>query len=115
VEATALELDALPGAFCTRDVCLATLHRGGRAWHLLATRSPYQLDLNQFREVCRWADIAISDRRLPRTCTPRWLKLDAPQLRETGGVAIDLARTAVRTVNGEDQHPWIARPAAPPS
>jgi len=109
VQATALDLDVLPGAVCTRDVCVATLQRGGRAWHLLATRSPYQLDLTQFREVCAWADITISDRRLPRTCTPRWLKLDAPQLRETGGLAIDLAQGRVRTVNGDDQHPWIAR------
>jgi len=116
VQATALDLDVLPGAVCTRDVCIASLQRGGRAWHLLATRSPYQLDLNQFREVCAWADIAISDRRLPRTCTPRWLKLDAPQLRETGGMAIELAGGRVRTVNGDDRHPWMIndRPSQKP-
>jgi competence protein ComEC len=109
VQATALDLDALPGARCTRDVCLAVLQRGGRPWHLLATRSPYQLDLAAFQQVCAWADIAVSDRRLPRTCTPRWLKLDTMQLRRTGGVAIDLAKGAVRTVNGNDQHPWVVR------
>jgi competence protein ComEC len=107
VQATALDLDVLPGAVCTRDVCIATLQRSGRNWHLLATRSPYQLDLDQFREVCAWADIAISDRRLPRTCTPRWLKLDAPQLRQTGGVAIELAGGRLLTVNGDDRHPWM--------
>jgi competence protein ComEC len=109
VQATALDLDALPGARCTRDVCLAVLQRGGRAWHLLATRSPYQLDLTAFQKVCAWADIAVSDRRLPRTCVPRWLKLDAPQLANTGGIAIDLHEAAVRTVNGADQHPWVVR------
>jgi len=115
VQATALDLDTLPGARCTRDVCLTVLDRGGRSWHLLATRSPYQLDLAAFQKVCAWADIAVSDRRLPRTCVPRWLKLDAPQLRETGGVAIDLNRAVVRTVNGDDRHPWVVRPPSLPA
>jgi competence protein ComEC len=113
VQAPALDLDALPGAVCSRDVCVATLRRGGRNWHLLATRTPYRLDLTQFQEVCAWADIAISDRRLPRTCIPRWLKLDAAQLGETGGVAINLGNTHVRTVNGDDQHPWVVRRTPP--
>ena len=112
VQATALDLDDLPGARCTRDVCLAALTRGGRTWHLLATRSPYMLDLDQFKQACAWADIAVSDRRLPQTCTPRWLKLDAPTLRQTGGIAVVLAAAKVRTVNGDDQHPWIVRQAA---
>jgi len=109
VQATALDIDALPGAVCSRDVCVATLRRGGRDWHLVATRTPYRLDLTQFQEVCAWADIAISDRRLPRTCTPRWLKLDAEELGQTGGVAIHLGSASVRTVNGDDQHPWVVR------
>jgi len=114
VQATALDLDALPGAVCSRDVCVATLRRGGRDWHLVATRTPYLLDIEQFKEVCAWADIAISDRRLPRTCTPRWLKLDAVELGETGGVAIGLGNASVRTVNGDDQHPWIVRRSSLP-
>jgi len=109
VQAEALDLDVLPGARCTRDVCLAAIRRGSRTWHLLATRSPYMLDLDQFKKVCAWADIAVSDRRLPRTCVPRWLKLDAPMLRQTGGVAIDLGAARIRTVNGDDRHPWVAR------
>lgn len=111
VQATALDLDALPGAICSRDVCVASLRRGGRDWRLVATRTPYMLDLTQFAEVCGWADIAISDRRLPRTCNPRWLKLDAPELGQTGGIAIGLGNITVRTVNGDDQHPWVARRA----
>ena len=111
VQTTALDLDALPGAVCSTDVCVATLKRGGRDWHLVATRTPYRLDLTQFQEVCAWADIAISDRRLPRTCTPKWLKLDASELGQTGGVAIDLGHADVRTVNGDDQHPWVVRRA----
>lgn len=112
VQTTALDLDALPRAICSRDVCVASLRRGGRDWHLLATRTPYRLDLTQFQEACAWADIAVSDRRLPRTCGPRWLKLDAPQLRQTGGVAIVLGRQEVRTVQGDDHHPWIEADAA---
>jgi len=109
VETTALDLDALPGAICSRDVCVASLRRAGRDWHLLATRTPYRLDLKQFQEVCGWADIAISDRRLPRTCSPRWLKLDAAELGQTGGVAVNLSNGSIRTVNGDDLHPWVAR------
>jgi competence protein ComEC len=107
VQAAALDLDAMPGARCTRDVCLAAVRRGGHEWHLLATRSPYFLDIEQFAAACRWADIAVSDRRLPRTCAPRWLKLDAPALRKTGGAAIGFAPLRVKTVIGGDRHPWV--------
>ena len=109
VETTALDMDVLPGAICSRDVCVASLRRAGRDWHLLATRTAYRLDLRQFQEVCGWADIAISDRRLPRTCSPRWLKLDAAELGQTGGVAVNLSNGSIRTVNGDDLHPWVAR------
>jgi competence protein ComEC len=107
VLSTALDLDDLRGARCTRDVCIAALDRGGRSWHILATRSPYRLDLVQFQKACAWADIAVSDRWLPRTCVPRWLKLDTKELAQTGGVAIALADADVRTVNDNDHHPWI--------
>ncbi len=113
VQAEALDLDAMPGARCTRDLCLAGVERGGRQWHLLATRSPYFLDVGQFAAACRWADIAVSDRRLPRSCTPRWMKLDAPALRESGGVAIRFASMRVETVNGVDRHPWVRADAHP--
>jgi len=114
VLATALDLDDLPGARCTRDVCVVALNRGGRSWHVLATRSPYRLDLVQFQKACAWADIAVSDRWLPRSCTPRWLKLDTPALAVTSGIAIDLAHADVRTVNGNDHHPWISSGAVLP-
>jgi competence protein ComEC len=107
VQAEALDLDALPGARCNRDLCLAAIERNGRVWRLLATRSPYFLDIGQFARACGWADIAVSDRRLPRSCNPRWLKLDRPGLAATGGVAIALAGAKVKTVVGADRHPWI--------
>lgn len=40
----AIVLDDLPGAVCGPDSCAATLVRGNRAWHLLATRSAYRID-----------------------------------------------------------------------
>ncbi|WP_442680998.1 ComEC/Rec2 family competence protein [Sphingomonas sp. ASY06-1R] len=115
VKAEALDLDILPSARCTRDVCLASIARGGRAWHVLATRSPYMLDLEQVKSACAWADIAVSDRRLPRTCVPRWLKLDRVMLAQTGGVAIDLTRAKLRTVRADDRHPWNLRSSQLPT
>jgi competence protein ComEC len=52
-------------------------------------------------------DIVIADRRLPDACRPRWLKLDSPMLRRTGGVSIRLDPPTVRTVRQpDDRHPW---------
>lgn len=107
VQAEALDLDSLPGARCTPDLCLAAVARGGRRWRLLATRSPYMIDPKELASACRWADIAVSDRRLPRSCRPNWLKLDAATLRATGGVAIVLATGSVRSVIAQDRHPWV--------
>jgi competence protein ComEC len=112
VQAEALDLDALPGARCNRDLCLAAIQRDGRAWHLLATRSPYFLDTGELQRACAWADIAVSDRRLPGSCLPRWLKLDRPALAATGGAALTLAPPAVRTVIGTDRHPWVVQAQA---
>ena len=107
VQAPALDLDALPGARCNADMCAATLDRHGRRWRLLATRSSYAVDWAVLTKACAWADIVVSDRRLPRGCAPRWLKLDRPALARTGGVAILLDPPAVRSVIGVDQHPWV--------
>ena len=109
VRGEALDLDDLPGTRCTRDLCLAAIERHGRTWNLLATRSPYMLDIATFARACAWADIAISDRRLPDVCRPRWLKLDRATLADSGGVAIGLAPPRIVTVNGDDHHPWIVR------
>lgn len=58
----------------------------------------------------------VSDRRLPRACRPRWLRLDAPVLRRTGGVMLTLASGRVRTVTQPgDRHPWmVGTKVAPP-
>jgi competence protein ComEC len=64
--------------------------------------------------ACEQSDIVVSDRRLPAGCTPKWLKLDAPALRRTGGIAIYLGRTPrVETVTEQlGQHPWAVAPAS---
>ena len=101
------ELDALPGARCGPDSCIAELERGGRRWRVLATRSPYHMPIRSIVRACREADIVISDRRLPRTCAPKWLKLDRVALGRTGGVAIDLGSGRfARTRRPADDHPW---------
>lgn len=106
-EALATDLADLPAAWCNGDSCRWTMWRGGRQWRIFATRSSYYLPIEAMRSECAAADIVVSDRRLPATCTPRWLKIDRDMLRETGGVSIDLDRASVETVRtpGED-HPW---------
>lgn len=102
-----IELDFASGARCGRDLCLVTLKTGGRSWRIGATRSPYRLSLPAFAETCSAVDIIVSDRRLPRSCVPRWLKLDKELLAKTGGLAIGLASPHVESVfAARDDHPW---------
>ncbi|HVF95220.1 MAG TPA: ComEC/Rec2 family competence protein [Sphingomonas sp.] len=96
-----------PDARCSRDLCLVDLVRSDRRWRVLALRSGYAVPMPALLAACRDADLVVSERRLPRRCTPRWLRLDRAVLRETGGVAISLAAGRVTTVLGaEDRHPW---------
>lgn len=97
-----------PGARCSRDLCIADRVAGGRRWRIMATRSPYRVSVGALIAACRDADIVISDRRLPKRCTPRWLRLDRPVLYRTGGVSVTLGSGTVRTVfRPDDQHPWL--------
>ena len=103
-----------PTARCSRDLCLATRTVGERQWRILATRSGYLLPAPEFTALCRAVDIVVSDRRLPRTCRPRWLLLTPETLRRTGGLALMLASgRAVTVLTPGDEHPWAiaARPA----
>jgi len=108
VDGEALLLSDQPFATCTPDACLALVQSGGRIFRVLATRSLYQLPSDQLIAACRAADIVVSDRRLPSACRPAWLKLDAPFLRRTGGMAISLASGRIVTVRTPgDRHPWV--------
>lgn len=104
-------LATLSEARCSTDLCAVHLSAGGRRWRLLATRTNMLVERSVFERNCREADIVVSDRRLPRWCKPRWVKIDRAMLARTGGVAIDLERPAIRTVKAPgDAHPWIADP-----
>lgn len=99
------------GARCSRDLCVADVEAGGRRWRVLATRSAYLVPAGELIAACRSADIAVSERALPRRCRPRWLRLDKPTLSKTGGVAVTLSSGRVTTVlNPRDRHPWRVPP-----
>jgi competence protein ComEC len=101
-------LDGQPNSDCSRDACVALLRHGSAEWRLLATRSAYRIDWVAITSACAASDIAVSDRRLPRGCRPRWLRLDAEALDRTGGLAIYLGkRPWVDSVaNRVGAHPW---------
>lgn len=106
-------ITALPGTRCSRDACVVTLNRGGRDWRLLLTRSRGALPERSLGAACERVDIVISDRWLPRSCTPLWIKADRAMLERTGGLAFDLDEPRVRTVaEGEGRHGWW-RPVEP--
>ena len=101
------DLGTTPFSACSRDACVAVVDRGGSQWRLLATRSSNRIDWATITRACREADIVVSDRRLPRGCIPRWLKLDRESLARTGGVAIHLDPVRVETVAERvGAHPW---------
>lgn len=107
VDGEPLPFDALMQVRCSADLCTAQMNRGGRRWRILATRSPYLVEWRRMVRACATADIAISERRLPRGCNPRWLKIDRPLLARTGGLAIDLDRARIDGVAAHvGAHPW---------
>ena len=58
--------------------------------------------------ACRRVDIVISDRWLPKSCRPKWIKADRGLLEQTGGLAIYLAKQRVITANENRAHmPWV--------
>ena len=99
-------------ANCRRDSCFASIDRDGHRWVLLATRSRDSIAWRELVAACAAADIVVSERWLPKGCTPRWLKLDRQSLGESGGVAIFLGKVPrVETVAQRlGHHPWRAVP-----
>ena len=81
-----------PSSLCSHDSCTAAIRKGDGEWRLFATRSATLIDWTVTTNACAQADIVVSDRRLPRGCTPRWLKLDRVALAKSGGVAIYLGK-----------------------
>jgi competence protein ComEC len=104
---TPLVITAWPGARCNRDACIVTLRRGERDWSVLLTRSHGALPERALAASCDRVDIVVSDRWLPNSCQPRWLKADRRLLARAGGLAIDLRSARVTSVaQGEGQHGW---------
>lgn len=100
-----------PGAECSADFCVITLNRGGRDWHLLMSRSSNRIEERALAAACERADIVVSERWLPRSCRPRWLKADARYLEESGGLALTLDGPSLQSVGaGEGDHPWWRQP-----
>ncbi|USI71770.1 ComEC/Rec2 family competence protein [Sphingomonas morindae] len=109
--AAALAWEALPEGRCSADLCLAERAAAGRRWRIAATRSAYPLRRAALAPVCAWADIMVSERRLPGWCRPRWLKADAALLARTGGLAIRLAPPRIDTVAAwAAGKPWADSP-----
>ncbi|WP_121118160.1 ComEC/Rec2 family competence protein [Croceibacterium ferulae] len=103
-----LPLAEWPDARCSRDFCSIELLREGRRWRVLMSRSRRLVDAAQLSRACSAADIVVADRRLPRTCVPREIRADRWSLARTGGLAIDLGRTAEVTSVSDSQgeHGW---------
>lgn len=100
-------LEQWPDARCSRDFCVLKIERAGRAWHLLMSRSDLWVDKQALAEACSRADIVVSDRRLPASCEPRWLKADRRLLASTGGLAVVLEGRQVHSVSqSQGAHGW---------
>ena len=107
VTADPVPLSEWPGARCSADFCSIVMHRGGRDWNVLMSRSKAYVPIGELNAACAAADIVIADRGMPRSCEPRWLKADRYMLRETGGLAIDLDGQQVETVAAhQGDHGW---------
>jgi competence protein ComEC len=107
INAEPIEMERWPGTNCNPDACIIQIERAGRAWTLLATRTIYAIPAMELAAACRRVDIVVSDRWLPNSCQPKWLKLDRDFLGETGGLSIDLTTPRVMTVaQSTSGSPW---------
>ncbi len=111
VSAEPVPLAAWPGAACSSAFCTLTLRRGGRDWVLLLGRGRDQVAERALAAACAEADIVISERFLPRSCRPRWLKADRRMLERSGGLSINLASQRITSVaDSQGTHGWWKGP-----
>ncbi|GAB5488392.1 MAG: hypothetical protein Pars2KO_19620 [Parasphingorhabdus sp.] len=107
VDGEAIPIDQWHGADCNRDTCVIGIETKNRTWTILATRSKHYVPSIALAAACRRVDIVISERRLPTTCKPRWIKADRSTLFETGGMTIDLENQNISTVREwSGDHAW---------
>jgi competence protein ComEC len=119
-DAEATRIEDWPGAQCTADNCVVTLKGESRNWTLLATRTRNPIPSMEMAAACKRVDIVVSDRWLPKSCRPKWIKADRRLLEQTGGLAFYLNTQSVVTANENSGHlPWVqaahAARAAKPS
>jgi competence protein ComEC len=58
--------------------------------------------------ACKRVDIVVSDRWLPISCRPKWIKADRRLLAQSGGLAFYLDAKRVVTANENSRHlPWV--------
>ena len=108
-------LDDWPGARCNPDFCAITLRRGARDWQVLMARGTVLVSERALAAACERADIVISERYLPRSCRPRWLRADRDLLQRTGGLTADLTEREIETVaHSEGAHGWWNPPVRVP-
>ncbi len=115
VAAEPVPLAEWPGARCSSAFCTLRLQRGGRDWDLLLGRGRAQVEERALAAACAEADIVVSERFLPRSCRPRWLKADRRYLEKSGGLAVDLAADRITSVaQSQGAHGWWREPVGKP-
>jgi competence protein ComEC len=103
-----IQIERWPGVACSTDMCVLDIKRGERRWSVLATRTPYQVPSMEMSAACKRVDIVVSDRWLPSSCRPKWVKADRNMLEQSGGLAFYLANEKLVSVNGSNAHmPWV--------
>ena len=104
----AIRIEDWPGAQCTADNCVVTLTGADRSWTLLATRTRNPIPSMEMGAACKRVDIVVSDRWLPISCRPKWIKADRRLLAQSGGLAFYLDAQRVVTANENSRHlPWV--------
>ena len=106
--AKAAPIEDWPGVQCTLDNCVMTVTGANRAWTLLATRTRTPIASMEMAAACKRVDIVVSDRWLPQSCRPKWIKADRRLLEQSGGLAFYLDAQRVVTANESNRHmPWV--------
>ncbi len=104
-----LPIEQYEWARCNDDICHIAIASTDTnpPLHVLVTRSNRYLKYQSLISACKAVDIAISDRSLPKGCTPKWLKIDRYSLRKTGGLAIFAHDRRIKSVADDQAHlPW---------
>jgi competence protein ComEC len=107
-DAAPVLIEDWPKVKCSVDICVFDIVHGADRWSVLATRTRYQVPSMEMAAACKRVDIVVSDRWLPTTCAPRWVKADRNMLEQTGGLAFYLGDARIESVDADNAHmPWV--------